>query len=77
MCKLCEKGLATPWDARCRDFKEVMSREAVGQGPDRHEPAADVRTSASSAAPKQRWSREAYNEYMREYMARRRAKDVG
>jgi hypothetical protein len=32
---------------------------------------------ASEAAPKQRWSRKAYNEYQREYMRRKRSGFIG
>jgi len=93
MCTLCEKGLATPWDARCRDYKEVKGEGSKagtlevgpvgvfdGRGGDPQLHGSSGKGSSGGGAPprpqgavKQRWGREAYNVYMKGYMARRRS----
>ena len=79
-------GLATPWDARCLNYKGGKDVQKVnlsdqesrldmeGVGGTVVPPMRKVRVPEIGAdGKKQRWGREAYNAYMKAYMARRRS----
>mgnify|MGYP001558510073 CR=1 FL=1 len=54
--------------------EEVM-RHAVGPLPRLQEAPPELSTSASPGGRKQRWNRETYNIYMRNYMRQRRKEE--
>ena len=67
MCELCNKGLFSPGSRGCRDWKGEKDVRTTVEADHVEVQGATV------TEKKQRWDREKYRAYQREYMRRRRA----
>ena len=70
-CEVCGADAHPPWKAHV--FASKASNATATQVAS-NELETAVEPQARPGKPKQRWNREAYNAYQREYMKRRRAK---
>ena len=70
--RVVEDATIIPTDEIPDELPSVLTGEAATNDP---EPASNISDASNTASNrKQRWDREKYNEYQREYMRRKRAK---